>query len=180
MTEIELAGALYEQMYKTLPKTDGKLMELESFIVRYYSHEGTLLLRSIAAKYSDGPIVVSQQPRHGMKPFVHPKSNAVQVAVPKGEGTPVSFREFTPPAPKLGEGNPPSNTKGAKQDVAVDGGESIATEIDPTDLVTMRAKALGLKYGIEPIKAHLQKSGVAFPENGSLTQLAQIAIQTEK
>jgi len=176
MTEIELAGALYEQMYKTLPKTDGKLMELESFIVRYYSHEGTILLRTIAAKFSDGPIVLTQQPRHGMKPFVHPKSNAVQVPVP----TNVSAREVQAPnETQLGEGNPPSNTKEAKQDVAVDGGESMATEIDPTDLATMRAKALGLKYGIEPIKAHLQKSGVAFPENGSLTQLAQIAIQTE-
>lgn len=175
MTEIELAGALYEQMYKTLPKTDGKLMELESFIVRYYSHEGTLLLRSIAAKYSDGPIVVPQQPRHGMKPFVHPKSNAVQVPVP----TNVSAREVQAPTEtQLGEGNPPLNTKEVRPGVAVDGGERIATEIDPMDLVAMRAKALGVKYGIEDIKAHLQKKGVSFPENASLTQLAQIAIHS--
>jgi hypothetical protein len=176
MTEIELVGALYEQMYKTLPKTDGKLMELESFIVRYYSHEGTLLLRSIAAKHSDGPIVLTQQPRHGMKPFVHPrKSNAVQVPVP----TNVSAREVQAPTEtQLGEGNPPLNTIKVRPGVAVDGGERIATEIAPMDLVTMRAKQLGLRYGADTIKAHLQKKGVSFPENASLTQLAQIAIHS--
>ena len=72
--ELEIAGQLYEQLFTTHAKTDGRLMEFESFIVRHYGHDGTTLIRTIAERHSAGPVVFVETPKQGrqLRPFVHP------------------------------------------------------------------------------------------------------------
>jgi hypothetical protein len=91
--ELEIAGKLYEQMFTTRAKTDFRLMELESFIVRHYGHNGTTLIRAIDERHSAGPVIISEQPKQGkqFRSFVHPdatKKSPPQrqvVATRKGE-----------------------------------------------------------------------------------------------
>lgn len=79
--ELQIAGQLYEQMFKTRAKTDGRLMELESYIVRHFGHDGTTLIRTINERNSAGPVIFVETPKQGkqMKPFVHPNTKPTVV-----------------------------------------------------------------------------------------------------
>lgn len=201
--ELEIAGQLYEQMFTTRAKTDGRLMELESFIVRHYGHDGTTLVRTIGERYSDGPVILVETPKQGrnLRPFIHPNAkSATQQSNPvlantirKGAVNPAFQSDVAP-----GGENPPL-TSNEPPVVAVDGGnEQTATTdgvkippdvettttmtdeltIDPADAKTMKAAAFGKKYGVAPLRKFLENRGVKYDGNPSVTQLAALVIQT--
>ena len=128
--ELEIAGQLYEQMFTTRAKTDGRLMELESFIVRYYGHDGTTLIRTIAERHSAGPVVFVETPKQGrqLRPFVHPDAKkATAQSNPVLTNTTRKGAAVQPDAPVVqtdvapGGENPPL-TLNEPPVVAVDGG----------------------------------------------------------
>lgn len=206
--ELEIAGRLYEQMFTTLAKTDGRLMEFESFIVRHYGHDGTTLIREIAERHSAGPVVFVETPKQGrpMRQFVHPdsknkpgvQSNPVLTNTTRKSNvdTPVVQSDAAP-----GGENPPL-TSNESPVVAVDGGDdhnattdnvtpiTISPDaettvtmtdeltVDTVDAKTMKAAALGKKYGVGPLRKFLADRGVKYDGNPSVTQLAQLTIQT--
>lgn len=135
--ELEILGRLYEQMFTTRAKTDGRLMELESFIVRHYGHAGTTLIRTIGERHSVGPVVVSEQPKQGrqLRPFVHPDTKQKQptkLTTTKKTDVVAADQPVAPVEPAeqpviqstvaSGEGNPPL-TSNEPPVVAVDGGD---------------------------------------------------------
>jgi len=134
--ELEIAGQLYEQMFTTRAKTDGRLMELESFIVRHYGHDGTTLIRTIAERHSAGPVVFVETPKQGrqLRPFVHPDAKkATAQSNPVLTNTTRKGAAVQPDAPVVqtdvapGGENPPL-TLNEPPVVAVDGGnEQTAT-----------------------------------------------------
>jgi len=134
--ELEIAGQLYEQMFTTRAKTDGLLMELESFIVRHYGHDGTTLIRTIAERHSAGPVVFVETPKQGrqLRPFVHPDAKkATAQSNPVLTNTTRKGAAVQPDAPVVqtdvapGGENPPL-TLNEPPVVAVDGGnEQTAT-----------------------------------------------------
>lgn len=134
--ELEIAGQLYEQMFTTRAKTDGRLMELESFIVRHYGHDGTTLIRTIAEHHSAGPVVFVETPKQGrqLRPFVHPDAKkATAQSNPVLTNTTRKGAAVQPDAPVVqtdvapGGENPPL-TLNEPPVVAVDGGnEQTAT-----------------------------------------------------
>ena len=129
--ELEIAGQLYEQMFKTRAKTDGRLMELESFIVRHYGHDGTTLIRTISERHSAGPVILSETPKQGrqLRPFVHPDAKKkVAQSNPASTNTTRKGAAVKPAADPViqsdtipGGENPPL-TSNESQVVAVDGG----------------------------------------------------------
>lgn len=197
--ELELAVALYEQMFKTRAKTDGRLMELESFIVRHFGHAGTSAIRIVSERHSEGPIVFVETPKQGRKfrQFVHPESKnkpgvqsnqVLKNTTPKSNVTaaiqsdaPVVQSDAAP-----GGENPPL-TSNELPAVAVDGGGNrnattdndapVESTIDTADAQTMKAAAFGKKYGVEILQNFLAANGVKYEGDPSLTQLAQLTIQ---
>lgn len=212
--ELEIAGRLYEQMFTTLAKTDGRLMEFESFIVRHYGHDGTTLIREISERHSAGPVVFVETPKQGrpLRQFVHPdsknkpgvQSNPVLTNTTRKSNVAAAIQ---PDAPVVqsdaapGGENPPL-TSSESPVVAVDGGadhnattdnvapitispdaETTVTmtdelTVDTADAKTMKAAALGKKYGVGPLRKFLADRGVKYDGNPSVTQLAQLTIQT--
>ena len=134
--ELEIAGQLYEQLFTTHAKTDGRLMEFESFIVRHYGHDGTTLIRTIAERHSAGPVVFVETPKQGrqLRPFVHPDAKkATAQSNPVLTNTTRKGAAVQPDAPVVqtdvapGGENPPL-TSNELPVVAVDGGhEQTAT-----------------------------------------------------
>lgn len=212
--ELEILGRLYEQMFTTRAKTDGRLMELESFIVRHYGHTGTTLIRTVGERHSSGPVIVAEQPKQGrpLKPFVHPDAGKRQATGGKlpGNVTRKTNAADVQSGVLSGEGNPPL-TLNELPVVAVDGddkthattnvepitispdAETIVTmttegfkefaaaaelTVDPGDAKTMKAAAFGKKYGVAPLRKFLEKHGVKYDGNPSVTQLAALTIQT--
>jgi hypothetical protein len=185
--ELQIAAQLYEQLYKTRPKTDGRLMELESYIVRHYGHEGTATLRMIAERNSVGPVVLSQQPKQGrpLKPFVHPdakqpnETNAAFSVVqkPQAEAAAVSAPGGGSPLSALQSEKAAAADSGASVVAAPTGGET-PDDVDPEDAKKLRASALAKKYGASALKKFLSQRGVENAEGLSATQLAALAIQT--
>lgn len=208
--ELEIAGQLYEQMFTTRAKTDGRLMELESFIVRHYGHDGTKLIRTISERHSAGPVVFVETPKQGrqLRPFVHPDAKkpnaqltpALTNTTSKGAAVQTSAAPVVQSDVAPGGENPPL-TSNEPAVVAVDGGgdQSATTDdftlvtvspdaetnvtktdqtIDIADAKTMKAAALGRKYGIGPLRKFLADRGVKYGGSPSVTQLAQLTIQT--
>lgn len=208
--ELEIAGQLYEQLFTTHAKTDGRLMEFESFIVRHYGHDGTTLIRTIVERHSAGPVILVETPKQGrqLRPFVHPDAKKTNPqSNPVLTNTTRKGAAVQPDAPVVqtdvapGGENPPLTSKELPV-VAVDGGheqtattnnvgpitispdvEKTATmtgelEININDAKTMKAAALGKKYGVGPLRKFLADRGVKYDGNPSVTQLAQLTIQT--
>lgn len=204
--ELEIAGQLYEQMFTTRAKTDGRLMELESFIVRHYGHDGTTLIRTIGERHSAGPVILVETPKQGrkMRPFIHPDAKKANPQSNPGLTNTTRKGDVKPADPVVqsdvapGGGNPPL-TSNEPAVVAVDGGnehpattngvtispdvETTVTMTDeltigPADAKTMKAAAFGKKYGVAPLRKFLENRGVKYDGNPSVTQLAALAIQT--
>lgn len=198
--ELEIAGRLYEQMFATLAKTDGRLMEFESFIVRHYAHDGTTLIREISERHSAGPVIFVETPKQGrsLRQFVHPESKNRPGAQsnPTLTNTTRKTAAVQPDADQVAQsdtipgGENPPLTLNESPAVAVDGGtdHNATTDnvtpitmgeltIDPIDAKTMKAAAFGKKYGIAPLRKFLEQQAVKYDGNPSVTQLAQLTIQ---
>lgn len=195
--ELQTLGLAYEQMFKSRAKTDNRLMELEGYITRHFGHDGTLLLREIKERLSDGPVIVTQQaPKNiGYKVFEHPKARTA--TIPPTEGKPNA--PLLSENPKVVAGNGADNEGNAievdskKVDELINSGgvddsfeglpaygEEVENviDIDIADAKTMKAKAFGLKYPTDLMIRFLQQNGVECPMQSSQTQIASLVIQT--
>jgi hypothetical protein len=181
--ELEFAGVLYRQLFLTRAKTDHRFLEFESFIVRHYGHEGTRHIQAIKDQHSAGPVIVTapqNQNARPMRPFVHPPVKTTNRQITNLINTSKKGAPVAPSMPdQSGEGNPLSSLNEQK-DVAVDGGDNLATSIlkvNPADAKDLRPYAFGKKYGAEALCAFLRENGVNIEGAPSVTQLAQLAIQ---
>ncbi|MGL6008497.1 MAG: hypothetical protein ACRC1D_03495 [Culicoidibacterales bacterium] len=192
--ELQLLGSVYEQMFRSRAKTDNRLMELEGYITRHFGHDGTLLLREIKERLSDGPVIVTQQSpiNRGYKVFEHPKARTS--TAPPSEGKPNA--PLLSENPKVVAGNG-AVVEGNAIEVSAEKVEELINsawvedsfeglpayevqgvlEIDQKDAKVMKAKAFGAKYGVDSMKKFLEEREIDYPNTASQTQIASIIIQ---